>query len=124
MTKARIVGELGETQLLLPAQVGEALAANDRAKYFMALLQVAREHADHPDLATTDLEQERLACGVGDAELDTVVARSRKEGADAYVVPSARRILDRLVADVRQMMTPLHPRAGSTEPSGERLANP
>lgn len=73
MTKARIVGELGEAGLLLPALVNEALAANDRAKYLMTLLQVAREHADHPDLAATDLKQERLACGVVDAELDTVV---------------------------------------------------
>ncbi|MBV8488371.1 MAG: CHAD domain-containing protein, partial [Planctomycetaceae bacterium] len=124
MTKARIVGELGETQLLLPAQVSEALAANDRAKYLMTLLQVAREHADHPDLATTDLRQERLACGVEDAELDTVVARSLKEGTDAYVVPSARRILDRLVENVRQMMTPLRLQAGSAQLGGERLGDP
>ena len=34
--------ELGEQELLLPALVNEALAANDRAKYLMTLLQVAR----------------------------------------------------------------------------------
>src|SRR3974377_3940 len=79
MTKTRVVGELGEQELLLPALVNEALAANDRAKYLMTLLQAAREHADHPDLAATDLRQERLACGVADAELDTIVGRSRKD---------------------------------------------
>jgi CHAD domain-containing protein len=78
MTKARMVGELGEEGLLLPSLVNEALAANDRAKYLMTLLQVAHEHADHPDLAASDLKQERLACGVADALLDYVVARSSK----------------------------------------------
>jgi hypothetical protein len=124
MTKARIVGELGETQLLLPALVNEALAANDRAKYLMTLLQVARDHADHPDQATTDLKQERLACGVEDAELDTVVTRSRKEGTGAYLVPSARRILERLMEDVRRMLTPLRPQADSAQLCGDQLASP
>ena len=124
MTKARIVGELGETSLLLPALVNEALAANDRAKYLMTLLQVAREHADHPDLAATDVKQERLACGVADAELDTVVARSRKEGPDAYLVPAARRIHDLLVDDVRRMLTPLRAQSGSAPPNGDRLVGP
>jgi hypothetical protein len=102
--KAGIVGELGEQELLLPALVNEALAANDRAKYLMTLLQTAREHADHPDLASTDLEQERLACGIDDSELDGVVARSHKDGSDEYRIPTARRIHDHLVDDVRHML--------------------
>ena len=92
MTKARIVEELGEPGLLLPTLVNDALAANDRAKYLMTLLQVAHEHADHPDATATDLKQERLASGVADAELDTVVARSRKEGSGEYLIPAAGRI--------------------------------
>ena len=55
----------------------------------MSLLQVAREHADNPELAVSDLRQERLACGVADGDLDTVVARSRKESPDVYLVPGA-----------------------------------
>src|SRR5271166_2001155 len=102
MPKARIVGELGEQALLLPALVNEALAANDRAKYLMTLLQLAREHADHPDLAATDLRQERVACGVADAELDTIVGRSRKDSPDTYRIPAARRVHDLLMEDVRR----------------------
>jgi hypothetical protein len=124
MTKTRIVGELGEPGLLLPALVNEALASNDRAKYLMTLLQVAREHADRPQAPATDLRQERLACGVADAELDTVVARSRKEGPDAYLVPGARRIHDLLVDEVRRMLTPLRARAGSAPGNGDQPAGP
>ena len=118
MTKAKIVGELGEHELLLPALVNEALSANDRAKYLMTLLQTAREHADHPDLAETDLREERLACGVAEADLDTVVARSHKESPDAYRIPAARRIHDGLIDEVRRMMTPLRARPGAALSNG------
>jgi CHAD domain-containing protein/uncharacterized protein Yka (UPF0111/DUF47 family) len=105
--KTRIVEELGQPELLLPALVNEALAANDRAKYLMTLLQLAREHADHPDLEVTDLRQERLACGVADIELDEVVRRSRKGDRDMYHIPAARHILELLRDDVRRMLAPL-----------------
>jgi hypothetical protein len=95
------------TWLPVTALVNAALVANDQAKYLMALLQVAREHADQPELAAADLKQERLASGVADVELDTVVARSRKEGPDAYLIPAARRIHGLLEDDVRRMLTPL-----------------
>ncbi len=124
MPKARIVGELGEQELLLPALVNEALAANDRAKYLMTLLQLAREHADHPDLAATDLRQERLACGVADAELDTIVGRSRKDGPATYRIPAARRVHDLLMEDVRRMLAPLRGPDGSAPPDGDRPAAP
>jgi uncharacterized protein Yka (UPF0111/DUF47 family) len=105
--KARIVGELGERELLLPALVNEALAANDQAKYLMTLLQVARDHADHPDGEPKNLKQERLAYGVAEDELDLVVAGSRKVGPNAYTLPKAGRIFDMLVGQVRHMMAPL-----------------
>jgi hypothetical protein len=51
MLKTRIIDELGEQELLLPALVNEALAANDRAKYLMTLLQAARSHAEQPEVS-------------------------------------------------------------------------
>ncbi len=63
----------------MPALVNEALAAHDRAKDWMTLLQSARQHADHPHGATINLRQERIACGVIDDNLDTGVEGSRRE---------------------------------------------
>jgi len=40
--KQQIIDSLGEQQLLLPSRVNSALAANDRAKYLLTLLQAAR----------------------------------------------------------------------------------
>jgi len=118
MTKAKIVDELGEQALLLPALVNEGLMANDRAKYLMTLLQAARVHADHPEEAATNLKQERLACGVVDADLDDVIAASRKEGADVYHVPASRRIHDGLVDNLRRMMAPVRAVNGAAREHG------
>lgn len=124
MTKSLIVEELGETGLMLPALVNEALAANDRAKYLMTLLQLAREHADHPDLPASNLKEERLTCGVVDADLDTVVMRSCKEGSDNYLVPTAGRIHELLAKDLGQMIAPLHTAAASAQANGREIAGP
>jgi len=107
--KAAIVAELGERELLTPAQVNEALAANDRAKYLMTLLQAARAHADTPNQLAGNRERERLAAGVDEAGFDSVMALSRKWDNGAYVIPGARRIRDRLVDEIRRMIAPPHP---------------
>jgi hypothetical protein len=119
--KARIVGELGQRELLLPALVNEALAANDRAKYLMTLLQVSCDHADHPDMNATDLGPERHACGVDAAELDTIAARSRKMGPGVYHIPSAHRIHNLLIEDIRRMVAPLSEEARAAPADGERI---
>lgn len=62
--KARIVAALGELRLLLPYLLNEALAANERAKYRLTLLQTAKARADSPDKAFSDLRTERPACGI------------------------------------------------------------
>jgi hypothetical protein len=88
----------------------------------MTLLQTAREHADHPDLAAADLKQERLACGVADGELDLVIQGSRKEGPNAYSIPQGRRIHDGLVGDVQRMLAPLRAGDGRTPLQGDQPA--
>jgi CHAD domain-containing protein/uncharacterized protein Yka (UPF0111/DUF47 family) len=104
--KSRIVGELGEQELLLPNLVNEGLAANDRAKYLMTLLQTAREHANHSELAINNLSQERLASGIDDSSLDQVVGQSRVEAPGNYRVPGGASIHNRLVEEIRHMISP------------------
>ncbi|MGE5192531.1 MAG: CHAD domain-containing protein, partial [Deltaproteobacteria bacterium] len=105
--KMKIVGELGEAALLLPDSVNEALAANDRAKYLMTLLQTARSHADHPELTVTDLRQERLACDVAEGEFDNVVDQSHRAVGGAYEIPMLPRIHELLTASLREMLAPV-----------------
>ena len=47
-SKREVVRELGELALVLPSLVNQALEANDRAKYYLTLLQAAGAHARRP----------------------------------------------------------------------------
>lgn len=72
--RTRIVEALGETGLVLPNLVAGALRANDRAKYYMSLLQACRDHTEHPEHALPDLRTEREASGEDGTTLDEVCA--------------------------------------------------
>jgi len=105
--KNRIISALGESRLLLPALLNAALAANEQLKYLFTLLQYARHRADQPHAAYSNLQQERLACGLDEDELDAAVEGSRREGEDAYRIPHAERILTLISRDLRSMLEPL-----------------
>lgn len=103
--KEQIVEELGDR--LLPNLVNKALAANDRAKFLMTLLQTARVHADDPQAAVMRLQQERLDCGIDDPDLDAVVEGSRRTADGMYLIPWVDRLLHDLFDNVEQMVSPL-----------------
>ena len=49
MFKDKAVANLGKNSLLMPAWIKAALAANDRIKLCLSLLQAAEQHARSPD---------------------------------------------------------------------------
>jgi uncharacterized protein Yka (UPF0111/DUF47 family) len=98
--------ELGETTVVLPDLVNRALAANDRIKYCLTLLQAARDHAEHPERAAPSLQTEREASGVDDASFDAVVAESTREGDRELHVPSAARVHALIVGNLQDMLKP------------------
>jgi uncharacterized protein Yka (UPF0111/DUF47 family) len=105
--KSRIIDALGERSLLLPALVNQGLAANDRAKYFLTLLQMGQAHADCPEAAASDLRAERLAADVADAGFDAVVAASTRRAPGEYAIPRAREICAAIVQEIERMRAPL-----------------
>jgi len=113
MEKSRISAILGEKNLVLPTLIDDALAANDRSKYYFTLLQAAAEHARAPDRPVPDLRRERLACGIDDASLDTVAGAARAEGGGRIRIPGVARIVRTLRQDVATMLAPL---AGDAAP--------
>jgi uncharacterized protein Yka (UPF0111/DUF47 family) len=104
--KAGIVAALGESRLLLPALLNEALAANDRAKYRLTLLQTAKAHADVPEEAFSALRTERLACGIADSSYDDVVAGAVKQGNESYTMPLVSELCSSLHEDMMAMIAP------------------
>jgi hypothetical protein len=104
--KTQIIQELGNEELLLPKLVNEALAANDRIKYFLSLLQMAKSHADNPGHDFSSMKLERQASGVMDLGFDSVVEGSSRTD-DHYTIPNAKRIIEGIKDDICKMVAPL-----------------
>jgi len=102
--KQAVVSELGDQELLAPDRIARSLVANDQAKYYLALLQTARDNADHPQAPVADLKSERLASQLADDWLDDVVAGTRKDRAGGYRVPHGPEILRRVRTSVESML--------------------
>ena len=117
--KTRILDSLDEKALLLPTLVNRALAANDRIKYRLSLLQAAQSHAENPDAPASNLHAERLAAGVQWSEFDRIVVESIRVGKGRYRVPESARIVREAIADAGEMLVPLAA-AGTAE--GAELA--
>ncbi|MBK5103103.1 MAG: DUF47 family protein [Burkholderiales bacterium] len=106
-TKQEIISSLGEKQLLLPGLVQSGLAANDRVKYFFTLLQLAREQCEQPAPNPPDLQREREASGVADAELDGVIAASRGLPGGRCRIPGAGALLGQVIVCLKEMLAPI-----------------
>lgn len=61
MEKTEAVATLGQDELLKPARVKAALAANDRLKLYLSVLQAADMSADKGDVPPLDLSREFAA---------------------------------------------------------------
>jgi uncharacterized protein Yka (UPF0111/DUF47 family) len=104
--KTQILAAIGESELKPTAALNAALAANDRVKYFFSLLQMALDHAEHPEHPAATLKRERISCGVDDPDLDSAVASARKFG-KACRVQGAEKIMARIAAEMGLMAAPV-----------------
>lgn len=100
--KAKIVGELWGTSLLLPERVAEVLAANARIKFSLSWLQASEAAArDATRASFGDLEPERRLAGLGDDPLYAAPTVSR--GTGGFLLPHTATILMRLLDDIGRM---------------------
>jgi hypothetical protein len=106
-TKSAIVEQLGESAVLLPDLIGAALAANDRAKLRLTLLQEAMAHAAGSDRPVVDLSAERRASGLDDPAFDSTISGARAAGEGRVRIPGAARLTEGLRADIGEMIAPI-----------------
>lgn len=104
--KTQILEAIGETDVNRPAQIQAALAANERIKYCLSLLQLAVARAEHPEQTADLLGAERLPCGLDSRAFDDLITKSRREHG-RYRLPGCGAIADRIVADLHLMATPV-----------------
>jgi uncharacterized protein Yka (UPF0111/DUF47 family) len=104
--KTEILAALGEDGLQQASALNAGLAANDRVKYSFSLLQLAIEHACHPEQPAATLKRERLAAGIDDVDLDAVIAGARMVGRECRI-PGTVGILERIDGDMRLAAAPV-----------------
>lgn len=108
MTKTAIVDRLGERAVLLPRLIAEALAANDRLKTGLALLQAAARAAASGVSAPEDrLDAERRVAGLEDSLFDRLVAQAASAGPGRLRAPGVGALMARLAADLKAMAAPV-----------------
>ena len=101
--KQRRVEPIGGRGPTLPDCVAKAVAANDRVKYYLALLQAAQAQARSPQHPAPNLRALRESSGVPDTALDRVVEESVSRGNGTTYIPAACAILDALFDSLRYM---------------------
>ncbi len=106
-TKAKVVEQLGEQAVLLPTLIGDALAANDRIKLRMSLLQEAASQAAAPGRQPRSFAAERKACGLDDMAYDSLVAEAHVMGPGRLHLPGAAILLAGVSEDLARMIAPL-----------------
>ncbi|MBV9993886.1 MAG: hypothetical protein JO127_01610 [Caulobacteraceae bacterium] len=117
MAKSEIIERLGEAAVLLPDLIAAALAANDRAKVRLSLLQEAAAQAASPGRKGSVLEAERRAAGLADPRFDQTVSGAEAVGAKEFKAPGARLLVEGLRSDLAAMLAPLE--AAGVQERGE-----
>lgn len=107
MQKSQALASLGQRGLLMPVWVKAALAANDRLKVYLSVLQAASSHADHPEREALDLSRELDAAGLAQASWlhELPVGASRIDG--NLTVPELDRLMSCLGDDLATMARPV-----------------
>lgn len=121
--KTEVVERLGETAVLLPSLIGDALAANDRIKLRLSLLQEAASQAQTPGSAPRSFRAECEAAGLAAPGLDSFVAGARMVGPARLFIPGVSALLAGMMTDAAAMLAPLQVADNEASRSfGERAA--
>lgn len=123
VAKVEIVERLGESAVLLPALIEEGLAANDRLKVRLTMLQEAAAQASSPSRTAPSLDRERRSVGLADPAFNEIVLAARPIDANAFLAPGAELLASGVARDLEAMMAPIEiAHADVAAPLKERLA--
>jgi uncharacterized protein Yka (UPF0111/DUF47 family) len=107
MQKSQALASLGQRGLLLPIWVKAALAANDRLKLYLTVLQSAAAHAQHPRREVPDLGAELRAAGLAQATWLHDLPAGTSLVDEVLCVPELPRLARSLREDLQVMARPV-----------------
>jgi uncharacterized protein Yka (UPF0111/DUF47 family) len=117
--KSQIVEHLGQSDILLPSLIAEALAANDCIKVRLSALQAAARHASQPDRPASDLQVECRAAGIAPAAIAALIDGAHVVGEGRIAAPNLAKLMKDIVDDVVVMIRAV--KAGEP-PAGEAMS--
>lgn len=101
--KSEIVEELGQSDLLLPTRIAAGLAANDRVKARLSVLQAAARHAQVPNGAPFDLTEECRSAGIDPLAMENLVNRAGLSAEGRVTAPGLAGLRAAIADDVTAM---------------------
>ena len=120
--KSEIIEQLGQIDLLLPSLIAEGLAANDRVKLRLSILQAAARRARDPKNARFDMTRECRDAGLDQVAMETLVNRATLAG-DRISAPGLANLGIAIWNDMEAMLHAVKTGDGaSAEPAAARLA--
>ena len=107
MLKEKAVAALGQQSLLMPAWIKSALAANNRLKLYLTMLQSAAQHAAAPEAPPADWGRELAQAGLHGAGWLRDLVKSAYFNDDILVLPQIDQLVDALSDDLALMARPV-----------------
>ena len=107
MLKEKAVASLGQQSLLMPAWIKSALAANDRLKLYLTLLQCAAQQADSPKPLLSDWGRDLAQAGLHDAGWLQDMIKAAYFDDQLLMLPQLSQLLAVLAADLSIMARPV-----------------
>jgi uncharacterized protein Yka (UPF0111/DUF47 family) len=102
--KSKIIEQLGESDILLPALIAQGLSANDRVKVRLSILQAAARRARDPAQVHFDLADECRAVGLDLVPMETLVNRAARLGDERITAPGLGNLRAAIWDDIATMM--------------------
>jgi hypothetical protein len=101
--KSQIIEQLGQTDLLLPTLIAEGLAANNRAKARLSVLQAVAQHARNPHGPPFELAEECRGVGLDQAAMEKLVLGASLVASERVSAPGLAALGAAIVDDVATM---------------------
>lgn len=124
MRKEQAVASLGQSSLLMPAWIKAALAANDRLKLYLTLLQSAAQRASAPEHTEGGWEAELARSLLRDAPWVQDMLQGAYFDDDLLVLPHLDDLLRALSADLSTMARPVCDTGPGSAPPWPSAATP
>jgi len=102
--KSEIIERLGHTDMLLPSLIGEGLAANDRVKARLSILQAACGRARDPQRRQFAMAEECRAAGIDPMPLESLVNGATAAAGERLAAPGLAKLGTAIWDDMAAMV--------------------